>query len=379
MLVLLARDPLERHVVERLAQAGRGAGELAQRRVLDLPGALHLLDDELGVHAHGDLSRAEVARGLEPGDQPAVLGDVVRLDADRLVALGQHLAAGRVEDDGAVAGRSGIAARAAVGLDDDLLELIAGSAGHRPDSAVRTRIARQLSQRTTASVGAPCAPRRARCRTARCGSPRSGVGAAARRRCRRARGPARRAPAGRPACARRARRAAGARSRRPRRRSRRRRRRRASSRARRCSPATRSCALGRLGQLAVGLLGAFHHLEQLVLEGGLAAGQRGDLVLQALELARRADRRPAAAPRRGSCGRARCRRRSPAAAARRRCPRPWSGRRRRRRAAAPPTVSRSASAASSGRVRRRCASWASAVSAACRSSRRSWVAVSAFT
>ena len=50
--------------------------------VLDLPGALHLLDDELGVHPHGDPRRAELARGLEPGDQAAVLGDVVGRDAD---------------------------------------------------------------------------------------------------------------------------------------------------------------------------------------------------------------------------------------------------------------------------------------------------------
>ena len=43
------------------------------------------------------------------------------------------------------------------------------------------------------------------------------------------------------------------------------------------------CAVS-CGQRGVGLLALLHHLEQLVLEARLPPGQRGDLVLQALEL-----------------------------------------------------------------------------------------------
>jgi hypothetical protein len=103
---------------EAVAQRLRLAGQLAQRGVLDLPGALHLLDDELGVHPHRDPLRAELAGRGQPGDQAAVLGDVVGGDADRLGPLGQHLAGGRVENHRAVTGGSGIAPRPAVRFDD---------------------------------------------------------------------------------------------------------------------------------------------------------------------------------------------------------------------------------------------------------------------
>ena len=61
--------------------------------VLDLPAAGHLLDDELRVHAHvhGCL-RVALEGGLEAGDQPAVLGDVVARDADVDADLAEHRA-----------------------------------------------------------------------------------------------------------------------------------------------------------------------------------------------------------------------------------------------------------------------------------------------
>ena len=83
----------------------------------------------------------------QAGDQPAVLRDVVRLLAEGLGPLGEHGAGVGVADHGAVAGDPGVAARPAVGLDDE-------PAAHSPDSAVRTRMRRHSSQRSTSSSGA---------------------------------------------------------------------------------------------------------------------------------------------------------------------------------------------------------------------------------
>ena len=104
--------------------------------VLDLPAAGHLLDDELGVHPHLELGvRGVLAHELEPGDEAAVLGDVVRGDADGLAALGDHLAGVGVAHEGAVGGRAGVAARAAVGLDDDASRSQAGLGRADEDAA----------------------------------------------------------------------------------------------------------------------------------------------------------------------------------------------------------------------------------------------------
>ena len=80
-------------------------------------------------------------------DEAGVFGDVVRGDADELRLGGQDLHRARVADQRTVPGGAGVAARAAVGLDEE--------PGHyRPDSAVRTRIRRHSSQRTTSSGAA---------------------------------------------------------------------------------------------------------------------------------------------------------------------------------------------------------------------------------
>ncbi len=102
---------------------------------------------------------------------------------------------------------------------------------------------------------------------------------------RRARAPCRRARSARPAARRRSR-CAGVRARPPRRRSRRRPRP-ASPRAAAVSATAASYVVVAVGQRALGRLGPLHDLEQLVLEGGLAAGERRDLVLELLQLARR--------------------------------------------------------------------------------------------
>ena len=72
------------------------SASVAHVRVLDLPAAGHLLDDELGVQPRLDRRRrVELADRLEPGDQPAVLRDVVARGADVLGDLAQHRAGRR--------------------------------------------------------------------------------------------------------------------------------------------------------------------------------------------------------------------------------------------------------------------------------------------
>ena len=57
--------------------------EVFQGLVFDLVLALHLLHDELRVGDDLELVHAAPQGALEPGDQAAVLGDVVRRGADR--------------------------------------------------------------------------------------------------------------------------------------------------------------------------------------------------------------------------------------------------------------------------------------------------------
>ena len=173
----------KRHVGERRPQRGRLARKRAQSRVLDLPAARHLLDDELGVHPDGDRRRRRARP--RPAARRAGRDTRRRCWCRRRcasLALGEHRTGVGVAHDRAVAGRPGIAARSAVRLDDDALPR-----SQSPDSAVRTRMRRQFSQRTTSSGAAVANGWRARCRTARSGSPRTGAGAAGRRRPRRSR------------------------------------------------------------------------------------------------------------------------------------------------------------------------------------------------
>jgi hypothetical protein len=88
--------------------------------VLDLPATGQLLDDQLGVEARFDgRVRIDLASSGEPGDQAAILGNVVGLRADVLSALGEHLTRLSVPDDRAVGGRTRVAPGAAISLDDE--------------------------------------------------------------------------------------------------------------------------------------------------------------------------------------------------------------------------------------------------------------------
>ena len=309
--------------------------------------------------------RVELADGLQPRDQPAVLRDVVAGGADVLGDLAQHGAGVVLLDDRAVRRRAGVAAGAAVGLDDvpahrprlgradedaaalvaahhlvgvgvaqlvdlDVVELEpAAPAAALPqlggaDAALL--LADLLVQRDEAVVerpglGGPLGPQLLDLGVD------LGGGRVARR------GQLRDPGLGRLAL---------------------------SWSARPPGSATTPAAPSRRGRSPRGRPG-----------GGPASRSRaaGSPAPWATRPARR----------RAASGRAR---RGPGPGRRR--PRPWSARargrsarsRRRRsgRAATPVSVSSSASAACSGRVRRRCASWSSRVSRACRSSRRPWSA-----
>ena len=147
------------------------------------------------IRTSSSASGRVLAVELQPGDQAAVLRDVVGGDADRLAPLGDRLAGGGILQHGAVRRRAGVAARAAVGLDDD-------ASGVRSQS--RLRGAHQDPLALLAAdhlVGRGRGHRRA-------GRPRHGEPAATalrrgsgRRRPRRPSAPAaaRRAPSGRPA------------------------------------------------------------------------------------------------------------------------------------------------------------------------------------
>ena len=101
------------------SQSGRKAG------IADLVPALHLVDHQLGVGDHAQLSRAVLEGPLQHRQQAGVFGVVVGLDAQELAQSGDDVALG-VLDDRSVAGGAGIAARTAVAVGGDTSRLRTG-------------------------------------------------------------------------------------------------------------------------------------------------------------------------------------------------------------------------------------------------------------
>ena len=91
---------------------------VAERGVLDAVLAAHLLHHQLRVRDDLDRRQLELDRAAQPGDQAAVLGDVVRRDADRLAFGREHGAVVGLEHE-PVGGGAWVAARAAVGEELD--------------------------------------------------------------------------------------------------------------------------------------------------------------------------------------------------------------------------------------------------------------------
>src|SRR5205823_13220692 len=120
-LALLAPDGYVAHLPNLSAETRGLERELPERLVLDPVLAGHLLHEELGVGDDLDLVDLQLGRALETGDEAAVLGDVVRRDADRLAVGGEHRAVVRLEDV-AECGGPGIPSCPAVGEETGLHE-----------------------------------------------------------------------------------------------------------------------------------------------------------------------------------------------------------------------------------------------------------------
>ncbi len=109
--VLLCSRGIQPYVTRPVTGAASADASVASgfmSRVLDLPAARHLLDDELEVHARPRWRPGPApAAARRPAMQAPVLGDVVRGDARcAAAALRQHLARRRVAHHRAVARRA---------------------------------------------------------------------------------------------------------------------------------------------------------------------------------------------------------------------------------------------------------------------------------
>ena len=112
-LVVLAADGGELDALKPPRQPPRILPETAERLVLHLVLAAHLLHEKLGVGDDLELLHAQLDRPLEAREERAVLRHVVRRRADRLAARVEHRPVRRLEDV-AVRGRPRVPARAAV-------------------------------------------------------------------------------------------------------------------------------------------------------------------------------------------------------------------------------------------------------------------------
>ena len=84
--------------------------ELPHARMLHLPPAAHLLDDELRVQTHLDIGRrVDRPRLAQARDGTSVLGHVVRHGVEVLGQLGEDRPGRRIPDDGAIGSRTGVA------------------------------------------------------------------------------------------------------------------------------------------------------------------------------------------------------------------------------------------------------------------------------
>src|SRR5579875_3697248 len=117
--VLSPRNGADAPAVKGLKRPARLEVQLAHGRVLDLVFAVELLGHELGVADEIDLGGPERASALEPAQDGAIFGHVVRGQADRLGHLLEHVALA-VGDDDPDGRRTGIAPRAPVDVDEQL-------------------------------------------------------------------------------------------------------------------------------------------------------------------------------------------------------------------------------------------------------------------
>ena len=110
-------DVPERDLGDEGCERLRVRVECRHVRVLHAVDPVHLLDDELGVHHELSFALSELYDLGDRGDEPAVLGVVVGVDAEELRVLVHHLPV--PHDDNSEGGGSGIPAGASVGVGGD--------------------------------------------------------------------------------------------------------------------------------------------------------------------------------------------------------------------------------------------------------------------
>src|SRR4051794_21000593 len=115
-----AADVLEGNAADFVRQRARPRVQRLQSGVLHLVVADHLLNEQLRIRPDMQLVAAVPLRPVERGEQAAVLGDVIRRDADRFGEFFDERPVALLDTD-AEAGRAGVATRTAVDVRDHRL------------------------------------------------------------------------------------------------------------------------------------------------------------------------------------------------------------------------------------------------------------------
>ena len=120
-LVLGARHPVQAERRKAVDVFAGAQGQLLHIGVLDLPAAVDLFHYQLGIHVEFHLGSAHLGGGFKAAQQAVVLCDVIGgLGAYHVDNFAQDALPAAVIDNGAGTGYSGVAAGAAIGVDDDL-------------------------------------------------------------------------------------------------------------------------------------------------------------------------------------------------------------------------------------------------------------------
>src|SRR5438045_6774646 len=117
----------EAHTADPVREQARLRMERLQAGVPDLVISAHLLDEQQRVGADDQGMMAVGLRPFESRNERAVLGDVVRRDADRFAEFLDQRAVWPLDPD-AEPGGTGVAARAAIYVRNDVVRR-SGSAG----------------------------------------------------------------------------------------------------------------------------------------------------------------------------------------------------------------------------------------------------------
>ena len=120
-LVFGARYPVQAERRKAVDVFAGAQGQLLHIRVLDLPAAVDLFHHQLGIHVEFHLGSAQLGGGFKAAQQAVVLSDVIGgLGTYHIDNFAQDVLPTAVINDGAGTGYSGVAAGAAISVNDDL-------------------------------------------------------------------------------------------------------------------------------------------------------------------------------------------------------------------------------------------------------------------